>query len=82
MLRLTTALALSALLWRDRLNPALAPLPPKPTVQQQRFGMNVSPAMLARLERRIADHEAVAGARLTADERRSLRALLHKLVYG
>ena len=49
------------------------------------YALSLSPAgerMLRTLQRRIADHEASAGAHLTADERRSLRALLHKLVYG
>jgi DNA-binding MarR family transcriptional regulator len=49
------------------------------------YALSLSPAgerMLRTLRRRIADHEAAAGAHLTADERRSLRALLHKLVYG
>lgn len=49
------------------------------------YALSLSPAgelMLRTLRRRIADHEATAGARLTSDERRSLRALLHKLVYG
>jgi DNA-binding MarR family transcriptional regulator len=38
--------------------------------------------MLRTLRRRIAAHEQAAGARLTAGERRALRTLLHKLVYG
>jgi hypothetical protein len=38
--------------------------------------------MLRTLRRRIAAHEAAAGAHLSAEERRTLRALLHKLVYG
>jgi DNA-binding MarR family transcriptional regulator len=38
--------------------------------------------MLRTLRRRIAAHETVAASRLTAAERRTLRALLHKLVYG
>ena len=49
------------------------------------YALSLSPAgerMLRTLRRRIADHEAAAGAHLTADERRTLRALLHKLVYG
>ena len=49
------------------------------------YALSLSPAgdrMLHTLRRRIADHEAAAGAHLTAGERRSLRALLHKLVYG
>jgi DNA-binding MarR family transcriptional regulator len=38
--------------------------------------------MLRTLRRRIAAHEAAAGAHLSAEERRTLRSLLHKLVYG
>ena len=38
--------------------------------------------MLRTLRRRIAAHERAAGAHLSAAERRTLRALLHKLVYG
>ena len=38
--------------------------------------------MLRTLRRRIAGHEAAAGAHLSADERAMLRTLLHKLVYG
>jgi DNA-binding MarR family transcriptional regulator len=37
---------------------------------------------LGRLRRRIAAHEKAAGSRLTPAERRQLRALLDKLVYG
>jgi DNA-binding MarR family transcriptional regulator len=49
------------------------------------YALSLSPAgerMLLTLRRRIADHEAAAGANLTAEERRTLRRLLHKLVYG
>ena len=49
------------------------------------YALSLSPAgerMLRALRRRIADHEAAAGAHLTAEERHHLRALLHKLVYG
>ena len=49
------------------------------------YALSLSPAgerMLRALQRRIADHEATAGAHLTADERHTLRDLLHKLVYG
>ena len=49
------------------------------------YALSLSPAgerMLKTLRRRIADHEAAAGAHLTVDERHHLRALLHKLVYG
>jgi DNA-binding MarR family transcriptional regulator len=49
------------------------------------YALCLSPAgerMLRTLRRRIADHEAATGGHLTADERRNLRALLHKLVYG
>ena len=38
--------------------------------------------MLRALRRRIAAHERAAGAHLTPTERRTLRTLLHKLVYG
>jgi len=38
--------------------------------------------MLRTLRRRIAAHEHAAGAHLTIEERRALRTLLHKLVYG
>ena len=38
--------------------------------------------MLRALRQRIAEHEKAAGAHLTVGERRTLRALLHKLVYG
>ena len=38
--------------------------------------------MLRTLRRRIAAHEASAGQHLTAEERRTLRLLLRKLVYG
>ena len=49
------------------------------------YALSLSPAgerMLRTLRRRIADHEAAAGANLTPGERRILRDLLHKLVYG
>ena len=49
------------------------------------YALWLSPAgerMLLTLRRRIADHEAAAGAYLTPKERRTLRRLLHKLVYG
>jgi DNA-binding MarR family transcriptional regulator len=49
------------------------------------YALSLSPAgerMLRTLRRRIADHEAAAGAHLSAEERQTLRALLHKLVYG
>ncbi len=49
------------------------------------YALSLSPAgdrMLQTLRRRIADHEAAAGANLTSEERRTLRHLLHKLVYG
>lgn len=39
-------------------------------------------AMLARLRKRIPRHERAAGARLSLAERRQLRTLLNKLVYG
>jgi DNA-binding MarR family transcriptional regulator len=49
------------------------------------YALWLSPAgerMLRTLRRRIADHEASAGANLTRTDRRLLRDLLHKLVYG
>jgi DNA-binding MarR family transcriptional regulator len=49
------------------------------------YSLSLSPGgerMLHTIRRRIADHEKVAAAHLTAGERRTLRALLHKLVYG
>lgn len=49
------------------------------------YALWLSPAgerILRALRRRIADHEASAGSHLTATERRILRDLLHKLVYG
>ena len=38
--------------------------------------------MLRLLRQRIAKHEKAAAAHLTVSERRTLRSLLHKLVYG
>jgi hypothetical protein len=38
--------------------------------------------MLRALRRRVSAHEKAAGAHLTPGERRALRALLHKLLYG
>jgi DNA-binding MarR family transcriptional regulator len=49
------------------------------------YALSLSPRgerMLLALRRRIAAHERTAGAHLSRDERRALRALLHKLVYG
>lgn len=49
------------------------------------YALSLSPRgerMLQALRRRIAAHEAAAGSHLTAAERRALRTLLHKLVYG
>jgi DNA-binding MarR family transcriptional regulator len=49
------------------------------------YALSLSPRgerMLRTLRRRIAAHERAAGAHLTAAERRALRTLLHKLVYG
>lgn len=49
------------------------------------YALSLSPLgerMLRTLRRRIAEHERAAGVRLTARERRTLRTLLHKLVYG
>jgi DNA-binding MarR family transcriptional regulator len=39
-------------------------------------------AILKKLRERIPEHERSVGARLTADERRQLRQLLDRLVYG
>lgn len=49
------------------------------------YALSLSPRgerMLRMLRRRIAEHENAAGAHLTDRERRTLRSLLHKLVYG
>jgi DNA-binding MarR family transcriptional regulator len=49
------------------------------------YSLSLSPRgekMLATIRQRIAEHEKAAGAHLTAGERRTLRTLLHKLVYG
>jgi DNA-binding MarR family transcriptional regulator len=49
------------------------------------YTLSLSPRgerMLRTLRRRIAAHESAAGAHLTAAERRTLRTLLHTLVYG
>ena len=49
------------------------------------YALSLSPRgerMLRTLRRRIAEHEKAAGRPLTASERRTLRTLLHKLVYG
>ena len=49
------------------------------------YALSLSPAgerMLRTLRRRIAEHEGATGTHLTAHERRTLRDLLHKLVYG
>ncbi len=49
------------------------------------YSLSLSPRgekMLRTIRRRIADHEKAATAHLTASERRTLRTLLHKLVYG
>ena len=49
------------------------------------YALSLSPRgerMLRTLRRRVSRHEAAAGRHLSADERRALRALLHKLVYG
>jgi DNA-binding MarR family transcriptional regulator len=51
----------------------------------RRYALSLSPRgrrMLRTIRRRITAHERATGARLTAAERRTLRALLHKLVYG
>jgi DNA-binding MarR family transcriptional regulator len=49
------------------------------------YSLSLSPGgerMLRTIRQRIADHEQAAAAHLTAGERRTLRTLLHKLVYG
>src|SRR6188474_3252196 len=49
------------------------------------YALSLSPRgerMLRTLRQRIGEHETSAGAHLTASERRALRSLLHKLVYG
>lgn len=49
------------------------------------YALSLSPRgerMLRTLRQRIATHEEAAGAHLTPGERRALRALLHKLLYG
>ena len=49
------------------------------------YALSLSPRgerMLRALRQRIAEHEKSAGAHLTPRERRALRTLLHKLVYG
>ena len=49
------------------------------------YALWLSPAgerMLRTLRRRITEHEGATGTHLTASERRALRHLLHKLVYG
>ena len=49
------------------------------------YSLSLSPRgekMLRTIRQRIAEHEKAAGALLTASERRTLRTLLHKLVYG
>jgi DNA-binding MarR family transcriptional regulator len=55
------------------------------TQRGRRYALYLTPQgkeMLARLRRRIPRHERTAGARLSLPERRQLRALLNKLVYG
>ena len=49
------------------------------------YALSLSPRgerMLRTLRQRIGEHEKAAGAHLTDRERRTLRSLLHKLVYG
>ena len=49
------------------------------------YALSLSPAgerMLRTLRRRIAEHEGATSGHLTDDERRTLRGLLHKLIYG
>ena len=51
----------------------------------RRYVLSLTPRgqrMIATLRRRIADHERRVAGHLTANERRQLRALLHKMVYG
>ena len=51
----------------------------------RRYVLGLTPAghkMLAALRHRIATHEAHVASHLTPAERRQLRRLLHKLVYG
>jgi DNA-binding MarR family transcriptional regulator len=51
----------------------------------RRYALYLTPrgkAMLAKLRRRIPHHERFAGSRLSLAERRQLRELLSKLVYG
>jgi DNA-binding MarR family transcriptional regulator len=51
----------------------------------RRYALYLTPdgkEMLAKLRKRIPRHERTAGARLSLPERRQLRVLLNKLVYG
>ena len=51
----------------------------------RRYALYLTPRgkeMLAKLRKRIPRHERTAGARLSPEERRQLRSLLNKLVYG
>jgi DNA-binding MarR family transcriptional regulator len=51
----------------------------------RRYALYLTPRgkrMLAKLRQRIPRHESTAGARLSLAERRQLRHLLNKLVYG
>ena len=51
----------------------------------RRYALHLTPegkAMLAKLRKRIPRHEHRAGARLSLPERRQLRSLLKKLLYG
>ena len=51
----------------------------------RRYALYLTPhgkEMLAKLRKRIPRHERTAGARLSLTERRQLRILLNKLVYG
>lgn len=55
------------------------------TSDARSYALSLSPRgqrALRALRRRIATHEATSAARLTPGERRALRELLHKLVYG
>ena len=55
------------------------------TSDARSYALSLSPRgqrVLRTLRRRIAAHESASAARLTAAERRALRGLLHKLVYG
>lgn len=53
--------------------------------KRRRYALNLTSrgtTMLRKLRERIPRHERFAGARLSLGERKQLRALLRKLVYG